>query len=235
MTKILIIPDVHGRKFWIDAVEKFKDEVSDIVFLGDYVDPYTFEGIGKDSALKRFKDIIELAKNNPKVHLLLGNHDWHYIVNLDTCRLDFENYKKIKELFEENKDLFEIAWSYENYLFTHAGVTRSWLEHVQYYKPDFKPTVECLNDLEPRFLSEIGYERGGDDRNGGSCLWADIHEHLNYFEEPIENGTIYQIFGHTLSYPDLDQAYIDEHLAMLDSRRAWILDTDTKKIEAVII
>ena len=232
MTKILIIPDVHGRKFWIDAVEKFKDEVSDIVFLGDYLDPYAFEGIGKDSALERFKDIIELAKSNPKVHLLLGNHDWHYIVNLDTCRLDFENYKEIKDLFAENKDLFKIAWSYENYLFTHAGVTNSWLKHVQFYKSEFKPTPECLNNLEPRFLSEIGYERGGDDRNGGSCLWADIYEHLNYFKDPIENGTIYQIFGHSLAFPDLDNAYIDEHFAMLDSRNAWTLDTDTKKIVA---
>ena len=86
-----------------------------------------------------------------------------------------------------------------------------------------------MNNLDPRFLSEIGYERGGDDRNGGSCLWADIREHVGYFDDPLKS--IYQIFGHSLAYPSFDEAYVDENLAMLDSRRAWILDTEAKKLE----
>ena len=41
LKKIIIIPDVHGRTFWRNAVEKYRN-VKDvhIVFLGDYVDPY---------------------------------------------------------------------------------------------------------------------------------------------------------------------------------------------------
>ena len=41
--EVLIFPDVHGRKFWKDAISKFpKEEYPDlkIVFLGDYIDPY---------------------------------------------------------------------------------------------------------------------------------------------------------------------------------------------------
>ena len=37
-SRILIIPDVHGRTFWRDAVEAAGE--MPIVFLGDYLDPY---------------------------------------------------------------------------------------------------------------------------------------------------------------------------------------------------
>ena len=36
--KLTIIPDVHGRPFWRDAVKDVAD--TPVVFLGDYLDPY---------------------------------------------------------------------------------------------------------------------------------------------------------------------------------------------------
>ena len=40
--KLTIIPDVHGRPFWRDAVKDAVKDVADtpVVFLGDYLDPY---------------------------------------------------------------------------------------------------------------------------------------------------------------------------------------------------
>lgn len=38
MAEVLIIPDVHGRPFWKDAVQRYPD--TDTIFLGDYHDPY---------------------------------------------------------------------------------------------------------------------------------------------------------------------------------------------------
>ncbi|MDE5880282.1 MAG: hypothetical protein K2H60_01000 [Muribaculaceae bacterium] len=40
---IIVIPDLHGRTFWKEAVEKYPD--ADTIFLGDYLDPYPNEGI----------------------------------------------------------------------------------------------------------------------------------------------------------------------------------------------
>jgi len=51
----VIVPDVHGRPFWKDA----KDYDCDIIFLGDYLDPYGFEGINNIQALDNFKEILE--------------------------------------------------------------------------------------------------------------------------------------------------------------------------------
>ena len=45
--KIIVLPDIHGRKFWMDVM----DNNCDIVFLGDYLDPYQHEGITKVDAI----------------------------------------------------------------------------------------------------------------------------------------------------------------------------------------
>ena len=37
MTKILVIPDVHGRTFWKESCNNWEGK---IIFLRDYQDPY---------------------------------------------------------------------------------------------------------------------------------------------------------------------------------------------------
>lgn len=44
---ILIVPDIHGRKFWKEPCSNV-DKYEKIIFLGDYLDPYTWrEDISK--------------------------------------------------------------------------------------------------------------------------------------------------------------------------------------------
>lgn len=100
--KILIFPDIHGRKFWSNSILSYKLQSQDehlmkfdkIVFLGDYLDPYYGEtdpcndkdNIDEPIAdepieelIQNLKNIIEFKKEYPdKVVLLLGNHDMHY-------------------------------------------------------------------------------------------------------------------------------------------------------------
>lgn len=135
----LIIPDVHGRTFWKDALVEFpKESFQDlsIVFLGDYIDPYDFEGITKKDAIKNFEEIIEIAKEDKRIHLLIGNHDMHYWFDAHfKCRYDRNNSHKIKDLFLQNFTLFNIAYEEKiddvKYLYTHAGVTSFWLMHLK--------------------------------------------------------------------------------------------------------
>ena len=54
--KILILPDIHGRTFWKEAVDGDFDE---IVFLGDYLDHYSFDDVDATSTLKNFQEILE--------------------------------------------------------------------------------------------------------------------------------------------------------------------------------
>ena len=72
---ILVCGDIHGRRFWKKPCENIED-YDKVIFLGDYLDPYDFEGITVIDAIKNFEEIIEFKKNNvDKVILLLGNHD----------------------------------------------------------------------------------------------------------------------------------------------------------------
>ena len=81
MGKILIIPDCHGRWFWKNPCKEHKDEFEKIVFLGDYVSPYNYEGISNEEALNVFKEIIEFKKENlKKVVLLMGNHKVNFAI-----------------------------------------------------------------------------------------------------------------------------------------------------------
>ena len=77
---ILIIPDIHGRNFWKKAVEENKDKVDKIILLGDYLDPYPWEGITRKEAISNFQEIIDFkSENRDKVVLFVGNHDLAYI------------------------------------------------------------------------------------------------------------------------------------------------------------
>lgn len=92
MSKVLIIPDVHGRPFWRKAKEKI-NSVDKVVFLGDYLDPYGYEGITRENAIEEFKEIIQFKVDNPdKVILLLGNHDCAYCYDFGSAsRYDYAN------------------------------------------------------------------------------------------------------------------------------------------------
>lgn len=72
---ILIIPDVHGRSFWKEPIEKYKEQYDKIIFLGDFSDSYNFENITRKETIKILKDVIDFKINNmDKTILLIGNH-----------------------------------------------------------------------------------------------------------------------------------------------------------------
>jgi len=162
----LILPDIHGRKFWKEAINKFpidKYPNLQIVFLGDYLDPYeSYDGISKSQALDNFKEILSL--DDPRITLLIGNHDWHYFVNLDTCRIDYSNAKEIKKLFIDNISRFKVHTIIEldecKYLFTHAGITQKYLNDIaslaKYEYENWNPgNVDPNNDPKYKWIYEM--------------------------------------------------------------------------------
>lgn len=245
--KILIIPDVHGRTFWRQSIELI-DTVDKIIFLGDYLDPYpNIDGIFPHEALIEFKDILEFKKNNlDKVILLLGNHDIGYfpeMLNSYACRRWEKSKEEISNLFMDNLDLFQLIYIENNYLFSHAGVQQGWLDFIkkdsfsEFWKITNKNffktlSLDNLNFLlvlyEDRIkaLWQMSSERGGRFAYG-SCIWADIYEHFSYFRDPLPN--YYQIFAHSLYYPQLDEYYKDNNIAMLDCAKIFILENNELK------
>lgn len=148
LEKIIIIPDVHGRTFWKEPFNKYKNvEGVHIVFLGDYLDPYVdIDGISPEEAYVNFEELLEEVRMANNVTLLVGNHDLHYWPQFHQsygCRRDSLRKMNISHLFQENIDLFSIAYETfindKRYLFTHAGVLKPWFEWVTNKKIKINP------------------------------------------------------------------------------------------------
>lgn len=190
--EVLIIPDIHGRKFWKEALDKFpKEDYPNlkIVFLGDYLDPYTgYEPITSEDAYNNFLEILEYAKSDSRIILLIGNHDWHYFVNLDTCRMDFARERMIEKLFVENISLFRLTYTAKvdgcKYIFSHAGISQKWLDDVASMAKD---EFNKWNPGEPSSENYVDPEVDEDYK------WIERVSHINetydfkLFEECLKN------------------------------------------------
>lgn len=219
MKKIITIGDIHGRTFWKDFADikfllyadpeaagygGFEPEYNYYIFVGDYCDSFsvtTPEIINNLLELIRFKT---LYPNN--VILLWGNHDVEYWLNepwkpLKTHISGFrpEAHFDLFDIFNKNRDLFQLAFQLENYLWTHAGVHFGWYHFVftkaikemsmndmtiaEQLNEAFRYKIECLFDVD--------WYRGGNKKVGGP-LWCD--KELSY-KKPLKYT--HQIVGHT--------------------------------------
>ena len=92
--------------------------------------------------------------------------------------------------------------------------------------------VLIIPDVHGRQFWKGAVERFYEDIEKGAIdvvVWADFEEHLSA-QDPYEG--IFQVCGHSLSFPDedsedsFDQHYIDAHIAMLDARHAFLLNSE---------
>ena len=202
---LLIIPDIHGRLFWISATRKYPD--LPVIFQGDYLDPYThYEGILPSEALANFKEIIDFKKANmERVTLLLGNHDIHYfdkdfLFTHAGVDLDWLRYRMPKV---NVNDVHNICKSLNDKVMTEESLF------------DF-----VFNGLMDVSASRWGYARYP------SPVWTDETDH-QYMRERLPN--VYQVFGHTQQE---SEPVITEQYACLDCRRAFLITNKGNIIEA---
>lgn len=230
---VTIIPDVHGRPFWHNAVEQalcFFDE-DPIIFLGDYVDSNLPKSISPCEVIENLRGIIEIAKEHSNVTLLLGDHDLAY-VNLDmhSNQRDMEHFQEIQNLFMANRELFKIAIvaeeDGESFVYSHAGILKEWAscEPVQRVlqtdSDDIKAIVDRLNELwiedDPALYPILDMASLHHLRFDycGSPVWAHLREWSN---TRADYPGFRQVFGHT---PLKSHPVVTPFYAALDCRKA---------------
>lgn len=198
-----IIGDIHGMSIWKSLV---RDECIN-VFVGDFFDPYSY-ALSYDDCKQNFLDIINYKKAHPDSVILYGNHELHYLfygeLNERYSRFDENHAAIIQKLLQDNVSYFNgIAYSIGNqYLVTHAGVSRYWYHRwIEPYSDQTPNEVAMqINNLwQLSFRPFLAREnRKYDYASEGptqSPLWIRpwILESYNLFD-----GTPYkQIFGHT--------------------------------------
>lgn len=168
MKKIIVLGDTHGRDYWKEVVN-LNPDADHVVFIGDYFDSFNIPG---DVQIENFKDILQFKKDNSeKVVLLLGNHDFHYLSVADERYSGFQNgyFYTISRLLEDNLEHMQMAWSHNNYLFTHAGVTNTWLSEAlgtRNFPEDISTVVNEIFKTQPRkfrFTPGVYHSNTGDD------------------------------------------------------------------------
>ena len=226
--KVLIVPDVHGRVFWRQPVlETLKTIVKNdsseisIVFLGDYLSPYTaYEGITDEQSIEVFKEILELAKVHKNIKLLIGNHDGSVIGPDYVCRvrLDTKNKPSNQKLFIDNKDLFDICYETtingKKFLLSHAGYLNSWLNKYAdgYFEGVIKNNLNLADFLNNKFhlsfendseyddfwyvMSDVDFYRGGYIDAVPSIIWTDLRK-IIFGSKNLPEDVI-QVVGHTI-------------------------------------
>lgn len=194
--KIIVIGDLHGKNIWEEILEK-ENDFDKAIFIGDYFDSFNIPFIEQYS---NFKKIIEFKElNKKKVILLIANHDYHYIkFNPQPIYSGFQNnhFLQINELIEKNiknKNL-QMCYSIGEYIFTHAGITKTWLKNVGFKSKNYKDVSNFINELfynKPIQFRFNGHDMYGDDITQ-SPIWVRPRSLLS---DKIDGFK--QVVGHT--------------------------------------
>jgi len=164
--KTVIIGDVHGRSLW-KLITNQEQDADRIIFIGDYFDSFDISGVEQ---IQNFKEIIEYKKTSGKeVIMLIGNHDHHYYPEVGYTGTS--GYQKgiapsITQVIDENRQYLQMAYSFNKFLFTHAGVSPTFMDGEFGEEGWVKDNVvELLNDLfkyKPKSFEFNGVDASGD-------------------------------------------------------------------------
>ena len=179
--KIAVIGDLHGKNCWKKLIEGRFDKFDKIIFMGDYSDD-SWVTFTDEEIVNNLKDVIDFKKNhNDKVVLIIGNHDFQYIVGYPTASRYRKSYaKEMHKIFNDNSDIFNTIHIENNYIFTHAGITNGWIEYIK-QKYDIKDiNIDNIYDVvnivyknDKDDCNIASYRRGGGSEFAG-ILWADV-------------------------------------------------------------
>lgn len=232
--KTISIGDLHGRSNWLQIEDisilmksTFEPDFDKYIFVGDYCDSFTVSNV---EILHNLKQLIEFKKKYPEhVVLLLGNHDIQYMShNFPYIISGYrpEAHYDLYDIFSRNRELFQTAFQVNNYLWTHAGVNKTWydeqfekLKKKISQKFDVFELADILNIAHDREYYEMwinGIERGGAHKTGGP-FWSHITEMKS---EPIDNYI--QIVGHTW----VKEKHYHE---VNETTGVWFIDCITRK------
>ena len=125
--KILVCSDIHGEHEKLtNFFDKFLSENYDkAVLLGDLADSYTRTN---EDILRCFKIALEMKDLlKDRMIWLWSNHDWQYYYGRQMCSgFRGDLCISLNPLLNEIHSYLQMAYEYDNYLFTHAGVQKKW-------------------------------------------------------------------------------------------------------------
>ena len=198
--KTIVLGDTHGRGIWQLIVQK--ENPDRVIFIGDYWDSFEIPFLDQ---MYNFKQIVHYARTSDKeVILLTGNHDVHYQRWAIEARENYSGFQAIhaNDICQElqlNEDIMQMAYKMDNFLFTHAGVTKTWLKLMEIENDE--NMVDAINDIakfKPRMFAFGAIGRGGWVDSYGDNIWQNPTwiRPKSLMKDSKDLGYI-QVVGHT--------------------------------------
>ena len=230
MSRVLVIPDVHSKPWIFDEADKVdKSSYEDIVVLGDLVDDW-----GKGNDLGAYEETLNRAAEFGKEHgeslWCYGNHDVSYLwdamesgYSVQARLTAIEGITKLERILE---DRYKFVHRIDNVLFSHAGVTETFVLHSCGYH------VKEIEDILAK-INRMGKQELWRD---SSPIWARPQAD---FYRMFRDDLFYQVVGHTPVEEPLDACGV----LTLDlfstysngdpygNQKLYIVDTLTRKFE----
>ena len=206
--KTIVLGDTHGTSFW--KLITHTEQPDRVIFIGDYFDSFD---IKLDEQINNFLDIIEYKKTGGiEVICLIGNHDHHYFPEIgDTGTSGYQHIGEfqIGPVLNANREHLQMAYQFDDFLFTHAGVSAKFMDSVFSESGWTVDTVvELLNDLfryKPNTftfamaisMNKMSYVDHTGDNTEQSPIWIRIRSLLAANKDTELKKAFKQVIGHT--------------------------------------
>ncbi len=132
-----LIPDIHQTTHFIKMVEENIDRLDKLVFLGDYTDNWQSEilwYIPQHNPINIINKVVSYKKKYVnKIDLLLGNHCLSYMsqnpISKKVSGHQHQHDKEIAQAYLDNLEHFKIAVEYDDWIISHAGFSKTWVQN----------------------------------------------------------------------------------------------------------
>lgn len=126
MGKTLAIGDIHTKIWIIEKVTKVINDYDKVIFCGDYADDFSASPQDTIHTWSALKDLQ--TKNQGKVELVTGNHDYIYVKYTPSLQSGYNPMTHVLIDAPENKNLKEwlaglpVIIEIDGVSYSHAGI-----------------------------------------------------------------------------------------------------------------
>ena len=137
--KVAVIGDIHGTTKFQECYKNILEidsDVDKIIVLGDWFDPYI--NVDLDTMIERYNEFVKIWKSDDRIVSILGNHDIAGYINENDITKRTIRFGKMKQRITDaivpNLSESYLTYKVGDYMFSHAGVSKYWLDEISQYK-----------------------------------------------------------------------------------------------------
>jgi len=180
--KIAVVSDIHQSVYWRYLIEK-ENDFDKIIFMGDEFDCWKNKW---PLQMNNAENIITFKKScQEKIDLCWSNHAISYFLNEKCSGYQADHAIDIKEFYKRNKNFYNVIYVYDNWIFSHGGVSAKWMKSCGI---DNLSEVNTLFNEKPNYFKWVGPDSYGNNSNEGP-LWirtdALIMNHVHGFNQAV--------------------------------------------------